>query len=116
MNHLPTDLIESTFTRDTRSVKTLKRKFVHQARAVVLALPTDPKLDVADVRRFLVRNRIFSEGITALWFLGFWPEQIAEFVHPTVTETIVLGALRRIFALEQTNLIASFVQLLGDNL
>jgi hypothetical protein len=75
-------------------------------------IPSDAIEEHSDIRRFLVRHSTFVNAVSALWFLGFWPDQIAEFIGNPVTEEYVFGALRRLFSEQQEHLISGMIKVL----
>jgi hypothetical protein len=106
------DIIKGTKSRTSKEAKLLKRKYVAKARSVISMIPTPEITELSDIRRFLVRHQTFVNAVSALWFLGFWPDQIADFIGAPVTEEYVFGALRRLFAKEQERLINNLISIL----
>jgi hypothetical protein len=106
------DIIKGTKSRTSKEAKLLKRKYVARARSVISSVPIGEIDEPSDVRRLLVRSASFVNAVSALWFLGYWPDQIADFIGDPVTEEYVLGALRRLFSQHQEQLVEHMITVL----
>jgi hypothetical protein len=97
--------------------KLLKHDAIYDARNQITTMAKNmANAAPEEFRRMIVRNKAFAASVVILWFLGFWPLQIAEFIGTPCTEEIVLGTLRRLFVVEQERIITTITNLLqaGD--
>jgi hypothetical protein len=102
------DIIKGAYARNQRDSKFLKRKYVSMARSALDRLPEGETALSNDQRRMITKDAVFVNAVVALWFLGYWPDQIATFISGPITEAHVLGALRRFYVNEQENLLTQF--------
>ena len=91
--------------------KNKKRGFVRQARRAMLEVDKLPLTGKPPYHKHVK----FSEAVTGLWLLGYWPQDMANYIGQGIEESVILMVLRRSLLTNRAELVKLLVEMIEEN-
>lgn len=90
---------EQTRLEDVAEATVLRRNLMFKVKSgLASAVLLSNCSEVKSVRYFAVRNQLFSKGIVGLFNMGYWPDQIIDYIDADDLNTVlIMAVLRRYF-------------------